>query len=1144
MEVVKKEIIIPRTLLDKDNKEKDAYVEFEDLYKEVFCKFDVEKATIINISTTYNDYKKLYDDLKKKTEKWQEKSKSISPRNSIDDLLEIGKLRKFCCKKKKIRNSKAVLALKMAEAILAFLTIFQIVFNLLIGKELLNSSGVLILAILGIGVLYFTIVLFNKKQNEESIRIIEELETEAEIIDFFQEMGFEGCKIYEEGIFLIENLSKLDKLCRCYILAYLYNTNTKKQLWCIFDYLFETTEKVESVNKTAKFVNYRLQPLKYSEKEKLYKEYSLHNNICKEYLNCIGVDILWAENFEIGNSNYKLHSLNYIQNKLKGIEDKNKYGKSLMGFFYCILYINIKYQYYFSIEEMARLYRKTDDAVLKKIIEKNTYKIGNMDELDEEEIKLFFKQIVSTLEGYYVTEEVRRKSRKTKKYKFSYDVFECFQKKRENEYLSEDDIKLWILLKVITEKDIFCADRYFFDCSNLLVTNESLENEEYLLLANKILKILNNNNCLFYYLPILRQIKEILEEGREADREILDREILEKAIVNELFYSSSNESMEIAIGYLQENVDRNKILYDFWNGDVVKQEEIHQNVKEFYEMLYFVMNKLVYSELELLKFDDVECGEGENDLYNIYINLLWIVVYDYKKEEVEKKIQELYKRVKKYAKGEATKIFEVVMIELLQWIKSEINGEEDCKYRNVNVGVLIEMTGSNMLFFIYGLLNMSIIRNKDNVYRNENSLLDFISRCFFYVVIMPMQKGARTFGDELICSEMPTEIKLSILIELLARGMMWVDNACKFIVSNTESMLKLIKQHFKIIEEVSQLEQFFALLDIYTNCIDEQKFSNAVYKEIEMNLENSDYESKELYIREAKVILRGEKFEMTIEDMIFEINNVESTSFGAILLEAYCKIKPELLERLESIKKEILCDSYSNTGMNLMQKYLLQHEYYDCNKKIFEYYLEKIKTRRYLKRGNVRGYLYIIDRFRKDNESIMEKEMFTYNYMISLDLYYRAVELYEEQEKNDIYKKKTLEFFKIMISSLRELGIQYYFSNQYILYYLKNMKYERDNEIEQIIFDKFERLSPIIEKNNELYLSGEYMFMLQYMQEHNDIYARLAICQKEKGKEVLQKKHLYQLTNLLIQLTEEKSIGFLKESLSNIRDIVYAMCNV
>ena len=212
MEVLRHEIIIPRKLLDKKNNEADAQGVFEALYNEVFSEYMGERATVINISTTYDDYKKLHDDLKKSTEKWPRKTRSISDRNTIDDLIEINALRKYCCKKRKIRNSKTVLTLKIGEAILAFLTIFQILFNLLTGKELLHDSGIFVLTIMGMVVLYSTIVLFHKKQNEECIKLIEGWDSEGKIIDFFKEMHLDGCKISDEGIFFVENLSKLDKV--------------------------------------------------------------------------------------------------------------------------------------------------------------------------------------------------------------------------------------------------------------------------------------------------------------------------------------------------------------------------------------------------------------------------------------------------------------------------------------------------------------------------------------------------------------------------------------------------------------------------------------------------------------------------------------------------------------------------------------------------------------------------------------------------------------------------------------------------------------------------------------------------------------------------------------------------------------------
>lgn len=94
--------------------------------------------------------------------------------------------------------------------------------------------------------------------------------------------------------------------------------------------------------------------------------------------------------------------------------------------------------------------------------------------------------------------------------------------------------------------------------------------------------------------------------------------------------------------------------------------------------------------------------------------------------------------------------FVFIMKEMLLWVKSELAGKQESVHRNINMGMLVETSDSNMLNFIYGLLNMALIKDSEMPCQNKNSLMDFISQTIFYFKVVTHAEGITRYVDALL----------------------------------------------------------------------------------------------------------------------------------------------------------------------------------------------------------------------------------------------------------------------------------------------------------------------------------------------------------------------------------------------------------
>lgn len=101
---------ITRILKRKNGNQIEADEMLKDKYDRVFGNDYLERVEVIDIQTTYNDYKKLHDDLYELSKDWGKKIVCISSSTDILDIVKMKEVRK-ACRKKRISEERPLLIL-------------------------------------------------------------------------------------------------------------------------------------------------------------------------------------------------------------------------------------------------------------------------------------------------------------------------------------------------------------------------------------------------------------------------------------------------------------------------------------------------------------------------------------------------------------------------------------------------------------------------------------------------------------------------------------------------------------------------------------------------------------------------------------------------------------------------------------------------------------------------------------------------------------------------------------------------------------------------------------------------------------------------------------------------------------------------
>lgn len=1109
----------------------------------VFNKYNIKRIKIINIHTTYNDYKKLHDDMKSTVVERGRNVTSFSECTNIQDMVSGRELLRMCRKEKMVENVALLNVLKISEVFLCFLSIFQIFFTYFDVKNNLipNNIFILFILLLLIPVIFIPIVVMQKEQKNKALEKLNELE-EDELINLYGNMGQRGSYLRDEKIYFVENFSRLNKNCRCYLIAYLYSINDLTQLWCIFDYIFEKARKITITGDNKKYEEYKLEPLSYEEKENLYKEFDLQRELSKEYLNCIGVDILWTNRESDPSGNVKLHSLDFVGKKIEEIRKGFDEDGGLTKVFYCLVYMSAKYKYSFSINQIISLIQNGEK------VNKELYgmicgvgkAIGSRIK-KKNEIERYFNKVIEVLEGYYFTEYGSESGRQVRKYKFSYDILECFQEKLSVAYYpDEKNVKKWILVKLLGNIEMFKGDRYFFDCSNLLVTNNFLNDKEFCILASNLLKMMNRNNCWFYYVPILRILRDI--DSQKEEWKYLEENEIKTAAINSMFYVSDEQSMEHGLYFLTGSVENHFVLDGIhpWMEEMKQSSEL---LAGYFQLLYKIFVNAIAIKFEFGKAYediDVEILDEQEYLPNIIRELITFYVVYLNKKNVEESFNECNKRIlaclKKIRVCDEAKVFSEIVEELLSWIRSEINSKGKRAYRNVNVGMLIEASNSNMLYFIYSLFDMIIMKDNEIVYENHNKLLGFISQSVFYFRVTTRGKGITKYIKELINSKLSIELKMNIALCILISCNTCLNILREFILENMECMNSLISERLSTTNEEWIIEEYISVLLICNKKIGSEEFTERILDNILRCLPKDSNAKMECIQKYLDVICYKKCQEEECANIIDEINQIASCSFATLVFDGYCDVKKEMLERVPWINERILLGCRNTSGLFLMGKYLLGHGYFDCNRKILKLYLAVMRGYKYPDKEAIIIYMNIIDSYARDNASFKVQESFTYNYFLSLLFFYMALEAYEEKELTEAVPIKTLEFLLAVIEELMKIGMSIkegWLRGENVV--------EKNEETETFIISNFQELKPVIEVDGQKELSLDYYIMVTYIYSFPDIYSELAKRVEGKDEEVIKQKHIRYLVTILLNYSEKEMPGFDRDNMERVKDILDKM---
>ncbi|MBD5458826.1 MAG: hypothetical protein HDR27_09685 [Lachnospiraceae bacterium] len=1163
--MVMEEKRVPRILKrgkgKNEGEEIDAEKLLKDKHERTFQDSDVKKICVIDIQTTYNDYKKLHNDLYELANEWEQEIVCFSEETDILSMVKGRALRKVCKEQGILEEGPLLNILEICDVFLCFFSIFQNIYLFFSKGEYDISMKMLFLILCWL--LFFAILipimLLTRKNNRKMLKKLDESD-EDKLMDIYKRLGQYGSLLEDEKVFFVENFSKLDKNCRCYIISYLPQIKDRTQLWCIFDYLFENCKKINVIKDDIRkgngtFEDFKLVPLKYEEKEEIYKEFNLQKSIDKEYLNCIGADILWENKCGDITGGMKFHSLDFIKRKIEDTRNELDADGRLTKFLYCLVYMSSKYKYSFSINQIISLIqnKETVNERLYQMICDAGKRILNDNVKSAEEIRSYFSKIIEILDGYYFTQYTREGGRKVKKFKFSYDILECFQEKMNALYPDEETVKRWILVKLIGNADMFRIDRYFFDCSNLLVTSNFLEDSEFGILASHLLRMMNVNNCWGYYGPILRKIRDM---DADIKNQYLQMETVKKAAVHNMFYVCDEQSMEYGIYFLAGSEDGNfgpkDFSFDSCSPWLPEMQKCSDELADFFLLLYQIFRTIVFRSLEFgEEYQGVEIHPfaGQEYLHNVIcelfgfsmiclagINDKWVF------PEYKQRITEMLKQIRTCEEGKA---FAAITEEMLLWVESELYDKEDKEYKNVNAGMLIESSNSNTLYFIYGLLNMALVKDKEMVYKNKNTLLNFVSQSIFYFKIVAQGEGITRYVNDLIQGSQSDDLKVNIALRLLVRQIPCKEILQKFIADKIDRVEALVRGKLASLGTERETEEFISSLLLYNANMGNEEFAERIFGYIcQYVSEAADFENGSKINKYLRVILDGECQDEECADIVDEINQIDSPSFAIWVLRGYCKLKKEMLERIPQIDHEILTKCSSNIGIILIARYLMGHSYYDCNREILNLYLEDMRYRKFPNEVDIRSYLYIVDNYAKDNKTIKDNEIRTYNNLVSLLLFYMTVELSEEKETGENLPRKTVELLLSVFGSLERSGMQYVKANK-IFDSLSGTANNliRNQLVEEFIVKRFLSSEPIVKTKTGIYLSGDYYFMIGYMYAFPEVYSHL-LEKVEHGMEVIKQKHILYLLNLLLENTQDNDLGFNRESIVHVRDILKELYNI
>lgn len=1123
-------------------------------YKQMFENKYLNSVQVIDIQTAYNDYKKLHDDLYEMAKDFACKVFPISSSTDILQLVKKKNIRKACGKKHIFVEHSFLSISKIGAGLSCFLGIANIICSFIFGANYIFPIGT-VLGVLGVCLLA-TLMLTAQQTRIYDANLLEKLMSldEDELIEIFSCLKEKKSPLRDEGCFFVENFSKLDKLCRSCVIAYFRNKEDKPQIWCIFDYIFENSLKIED---GVSFESYRLMPLSYEDKEALYKKYNLQSAIAKEYLNCIGVDILCGSKTDIVNDKFEAHSRKYIKSKIESMKKEYDPTGNLTRLFYCLVYMSSKYKYSFTVNQIISLVQNEEcaDENLQAIICNARSKVIINDIGNTAQIDLFINKITDILEEYCFTEE----SRGNRKYKFAYDILKCFQEEMGSVYPDEESVKRWVLVKLISNKDMFQMDRYFFDCCNLLVMSDFLEDDEFCILSSYLIKVMNDSCCWSYTGCILNRLRNLKESSL---KQYLDMDAVKRAAVNYLFYVSDNESIQHAMYFLVDIEGGEVSLDDFSLDDhmtwIPKIEKHSNELAGYFKLLYKVFGAVVLSSLEIgKKYQNivVESFSEQDNVCEMFRKLLFHCIFRLNNSilqifcyDLEKAIVQHLSQIK--GSVEANE-FVFIVTEMLLWIQSETNKEKDRTSRNINIGMLLETSNYNLLYFVYGLLNIALVKDGEVVYRNKNSYLDFISQSIFYFRIKAHAEGITKYINSLLNGRQSMNLRLNLAIGLLNKPTPCRDVLQNFIIENMDKAVSLFLMQLEY-QSTEQLEDYIALLLLYNVNLKCKEFKEQIFGQVFEQIARPECVNGAKLEKYLHIILDEQCSEDDMKDfmnIVDEINQLESPDFAIWVLYGYYKINKEMVERIPHIIPGILTGCSINISNIMISEYLLNHNYYECNRNILNLYLDTMRDKACPSETDSRIYLKIIDKYAEDNSNIKDQELVTYNYMLSLYLYYEALNLSEQRESVGILLRDTMEFILSLIKGLQMMGMKTEIKNSHFCSMLCNRRPERNQEAEREIIKTFVYCSPFIDTYGKKYLSEDYLEMILYMRAFPDVCTQMVIQANEDCMEMIKQKHILYLVEVLLkcldcpEYAELNTRGFDEQSLRRVKEILIERYN-
>lgn len=1097
-----------------------------------------DQRRVIYIHTMIQDYKKVSYDIRHKLEHQKATMFYI---NSETDIISLWGKRGFLYFAKKagfLKNAFLDIALQVIGVLSLLSSVFAFILPFL-NDEKNFSKYPYFLSVSFIAVGCF-ILFLAKSKREQQFDSTYNLVKETEISDFsnyLSKMKMRKLRFSEKNVLIIENINKLEKHVRAFLLYYLTRPTNGNQIWCILDdgtnKLFITKNHIE-----GNIEEYDLCPLSLEDKKELIYQLRLRD-YKEELLGTLGIDILFWE--ELGCVEEYEYSGNLVD-KINALISKDRYGKSYIGAVYCVAYLMVKLGYIMSLNNIVQLvcYEHENKRYFKKLEEQCKKDIG-AHIFQKKEFEEFLRKLIDVIGNYCIVKNYNG-------IRFSTNFFKCLETHFEATLPSRNTILKWVLVKLICNQDKFNEDNYFLDCCNLLQQVEFEDIATEVQVSLRLLDALNKNCCWLYYPIILSRLDSLTKNTKER-AEYLQSDAVKNAVINYRILIADDISVQFHKNYLEEYCSINQMQYvesipmsrlAFIDFDL-------ENNLTFYQNMMRINDPTAYYYYLMAEWMKIHTNRIPEPITNEILDLSW----DYPVSEPVAIIFALLKMLIIISCGQKKELMQTMHRELngitelihskqyysaqiMEKIVYEFNHyfyfmNSDYDIRMLFLGTAIENTNSMILRFLFNMFKR-IFEKEIESYRFQSAELNY-AYGFIYYKINAFEKGVSDYICYVIDSDFAIVERISILLLLLTRGVPKWDNIIQFCVEHKNELIQEICSSLDYATDMQSLGNILVHIYILVQFFSENNLCEEITNLVNKVLtERFDLECQSI-IKVFRYVMLDEDAENSLSDLsednfISIVNELSSRELAITFFAKYYQNNEHIILALPKVTGLMTTHFYTTIPINLIGAYLLMCPVDKVEKQMLQYYIRLMRKNDYDISNIIIAYLEIIDKY----DGIMqikkyEKKQYCY---YQSKLIYIELSTLRENFMNTFTERQLL-IFTFKLIQILDKEIPTAVNHMDVAIILS----ERSEEVDNYVLEHIKETKAVFTSGASC-LNKTYVDMIFYLFKYPESYAMIVEHMGQKQVELILNSSLIQLLGTYIEIIDNEemllAINYLQEA--------------